>query len=94
MIRVDRLIWDEGNISHIARHKVTPQEVEEVCHGRFLVLDARYGRLLLIGLTKKGRSIAIILDPELKEGVYYPVTARSADRRERSKYAEEMEVKI
>ena len=32
MIRVDRLIWDERNVAHIARHKVMPQEVEEVCH--------------------------------------------------------------
>lgn len=28
------LLWDSGNVAHIARHGVTPQEVEEVASGR------------------------------------------------------------
>ncbi len=31
---IDRLIWDAGNINHIARHSVIPEEVEEVCESR------------------------------------------------------------
>ena len=30
---VGRLIWDPWNIGHIARHDVTPEEVEQVCRG-------------------------------------------------------------
>ena len=33
MIVIRRLIWDSWNITHIARHDVTPDEVEDVCHG-------------------------------------------------------------
>ena len=31
-IVINALIWDEWNKEHIARHGVTPEEVEEVCH--------------------------------------------------------------
>jgi hypothetical protein len=31
MIHIRRLIWDDWNIAHIARHEVSPDEVEEVC---------------------------------------------------------------
>ena len=40
-MRIVRLIWAEDRIEHIARHAVTPAEVEEVCFGRSLVLRAR-----------------------------------------------------
>lgn len=33
MIIVRELIWTERNIDHIARHNVTREEVEQVCHG-------------------------------------------------------------
>ena len=65
---------------------VTRDEVEEVCHGDFIVREAQNGRLMLIGPTHARRVLAVILDPENAEGVYYPVTARPADRRERRIY--------
>lgn len=89
MIRVDRLIWDEGNTAHIARHDVTPKEVEEVCHGQYLVKDAKAGRVMIIGSTKSGRALCIIIDPEAEERIWYPVTARPADKAERKKYTQE-----
>jgi hypothetical protein len=33
--------------------------------------------------------LAVILDPEEEEGVYYPVTARPASRKERRLYREQ-----
>ena len=30
--------------------------------------------------------LAIILDPEPEKGIYYPVTARAASRKERNEY--------
>jgi hypothetical protein len=32
-MKIDELDWDDNNIEHIARHGVTPQEVEDVCYG-------------------------------------------------------------
>ena len=36
-MRIDEFIWNEDRIDHIARHNVTPEEVEETCFGVALV---------------------------------------------------------
>ena len=69
MLIVSRLIWDDWNIAHIARHKVFPDEVEQVCHNKPTTDRSYKGRLRIVGPTKTGRMITIILDPENKEGV-------------------------
>ena len=48
MIVIRRLIWDSWNVAHIARHEVTPDEVEEVCQGEYIVRQTYDERLLLI----------------------------------------------
>ncbi|GAC1545005.1 MAG: hypothetical protein NVS2B7_19570 [Herpetosiphon sp.] len=88
MLVVQRLLWDEWNAVHIARHDVTPQEVEEVCHSGYLALAAHTGRILLIGLTTAGRVLAVVLDPQA-EGAAYVVTARSASKKERQYYRQQ-----
>ena len=89
MIDVRRLVWDEWNVAHIARHDVIPDEVEEACHrGDSYTDEGKKGRIRLIGTTASGRVIAAILDLDDEEGVYYPVTARSASRQERRLYQE------
>ena len=87
---VKRLIWDDWNVSHIARHGVTPEEIEEICHGRHAVRQGYAGRVILIGRTQAGRLVAAILDPDTDEEdvVYFPVTSRPADRKERRIYAQ------
>ena len=85
MILIRRLICDSWNVDHIARHRVTPDEVEEVCHGTPLVQRSYKGRIVLLGPTATGRLLAVILAPEGR-GVYYPVTARPASRKERALY--------
>ncbi|MCC7353964.1 MAG: BrnT family toxin [Anaerolineae bacterium] len=86
---IRRLIWDAWNIAHIARHDVTPDEVEEVCQGRALTFTAHKGRILLIGTTAGARTLAIVLEP-IRPDVYYIVTARPASRKERRLYREAM----
>ena len=86
MIFVRRLIWDPWNVAHIARHQVTPEEVEQVCHGDPLVQVGKVGRTLAFGPTHSGRMLTVVLDSEPAEGFYYPVTARPASRRERAIY--------
>lgn len=80
---VRRLIWDTWNIAHIARHDVIPEEVEEVCHGQPITSQTYKGRLRVVGPTRSRRMLTVILAPTEQPGVYYPVTARPADRKER-----------
>ena len=86
MITVRQLIWEQANIDHIKRHEVTQQEVEEICYNNPVILSGHSNRLMCIGFTKSGRALIVILDPEPIKDVYYPVTARSADRKERLYY--------
>ena len=86
MFLIERLVWDPGNIRHVAGHAVTPGEVEAVCHSDPLTEFGKYGRLLVIGPTGTNRILTVVLDPEGPIGTYYVVTARPASRRERHLY--------
>ncbi len=89
MLLVRRLIWDPWNVAHIARHRVTPDEVEAVCHGRPIVSATYAARLRVVGPSQSGRMVTVILAPRGR-GVYYPVTARPASRPELRRYQEMM----
>jgi len=82
---VQHLRWDTWNENHIARHQVTRDEVEEVCRGPYITREGYSGRIIVIGPSTAGRILAAILEP-VGGGVYYPVTARPASRKERRLY--------
>lgn len=89
------LLWDEHNERHIARHKVTPQEVEEVVwsdEAIFAVDDShRRGRLHVYGPTIAGRLLLVVLDEPTSAGDAYVVTARRLKPREQRDYIEARE---
>jgi uncharacterized DUF497 family protein len=87
MIKVKKLMWDEHNIAHIARHGVTKEEVEQVCYNQHDAAETRDGRILLVGATEARRMLAVVLARK-GDDMYYPVTARPASRKERREYAE------
>ena len=81
MIRVNGLIWDDWNKKHIARHRVTIEEVEEVFLGTFRAVESHRKRIQISGSTRSGRKLTIILSPEdrnltpYENDMYYPITA-------------------
>lgn len=81
MISVNGLVWDEWNREHLARHKISPEEVEEVCNGEYSITESYRKRILIIGKTKKDKKIAIVLSSEDRNlepydnGIYYVITA-------------------
>lgn len=88
MLHIRRLLWDPGNIAHIARHTMTVDEVEEACHGDPITLGSYAGRIIVVGPTQAGRMVAAVLEPEGTDS-YYVVTARSASRKERRYYQQQ-----
>lgn len=82
MVLIKELVWDDFNFNHIVRHEVTKAEVEEACLNIMASFKSRYGRLLVMGQTRRGRMLSLVLD-YIKEGVYYLVTARDSSRKER-----------
>ena len=74
--------WNESNTDHIARHGVTPVEVEEVIAGDPIVLQVQFRngerRVLCAGRTAKGRTIAVVYT--IRKGRVRVVTAFPAKR--------------
>lgn len=85
MVNINRLIWNDWNVAHIARHKVKPKEIEEVCTTKSVTSSTYLGRIRLIGAAHNKKILTVILAPKGK-GVYYPITARPASRKERKLY--------
>ncbi len=92
-MRIKRLVWPEERVDHIARHGVTPGEVEQACFGDAWV---RRGKsegenpvYYVLGQTGAGRYLfcAVIGFPD---GNGYPVTAREMTAREKRRYRQWM----
>lgn len=81
-LTVEEVIWDEFNVSHIAEHNVSVGEVEEICSGKIEAYLGHSNRYMVIGKTKAGRILSVVL-AQKRDGVFYPVTARDAGRKER-----------
>lgn len=81
---------DAENMLHIARHNVTPEEVEEVICGEAFELDVQYEygeeRFPLIGETVRGRILFVIYT--MRSGLLRPVTAYQPDGYLRRSYSE------
>lgn len=88
MVKIDKIIWDEWNVEHIARHGVVPSEVEELLHGSYILRESYRGRLKIVGRTKNGRFLAIAVHEDF-ENSFYLVTARDADLEEQTDYLDE-----
>lgn len=87
MIR--QFLWPEDRIEHIARHRITPEEFEEVCFGPAWVLrrksEGENPVYHVLGQTMSGRYLLCIVIG-FPDGKGYPVTARSMTERERQRY--------
>lgn len=86
---IHELLWPEDRIDHISRHDVSPDEFEEVCFGRSLVLRAKSeGKnpvYHVLGETFSGRHLLCIVI-SFPDGKGYPVTARTMTIREKRRY--------
>ena len=88
-MRIEELLWPRDRIEHIARHAVTPDEVEEVCFGQPLVQRARsFGEnpvYYVLGQTDAGRYLFSVVF-QFPDGNGYPVTARPMTENEKRRY--------
>ena len=89
IMRIHGFIWPQERIEHIARHSVSPDEFEQVCFGKSLVLRARsqgdHPVYYVLGQTAYGRHLfAVVI--VFTDGKGYPVTARAMTDKERRHY--------
>jgi len=88
-MKIHEFIWPEDRIDHIAQHRITPEEVEEICFGQPFVRRAQSKGenpvYYILGRTDAGRYLfcVVILFPD---GIGYPVTARRMTDKENLRY--------
>jgi uncharacterized DUF497 family protein len=72
------IIWNYepgGNVEHIAKHGLTPEDVEAAIQEPLENMISRSsGRPVLTGYTSDGRLIIVVYD-ELDDATIYPITA-------------------
>lgn len=77
------IVWSEESEDHIARHGVTPEEVQEALYTRPRWLAAgRGGTTLVYAMTDVGRCLLVVIAPAL-DGDACVVTARDLNHSER-----------
>lgn len=88
-MKIAKLIWPQERVAHIARHAVTPDEVEEVCFGRSLVLKTRSEGANpvyhVLGQTDAGRYLLCVVI-QFSDGNGYPITARPMTEKEQRRF--------
>ena len=85
-MRIKDIEWDEGTISHIAKHGVEPREVEEACFEMNpFILKARHNRYFALSQAKSGRYLTIIFE-YLGQNKAKIITARAMSESERRSY--------
>ena len=84
-MHLTELEWDDENEGHLARHGVTPEEVEEVLFFNPVVRRTRQGRYLAFNQTLAGRHLLVVF-AYLRDQLARPITARDMDQKERRTY--------
>ena len=86
---IDEFVWPDERVEHIASHGVTPEEVEEVCFGRPLVMRAKSEGAspvyYILGRTEAGRYLFCVVI-QLPDGKGFPVTARPMTDKEKRRF--------
>ena len=88
---IAQFLWPEDRVEHIAKHGVTPEEFEQVCFGRALILRAKARGAnpvyYVLGETDSRRHLFCVVI-EFPGGKGYPVTARDMTTKEKRRYAD------
>ncbi len=85
-MRITNLEWDQENVVHIARHRVGPEEVEELCfHRSPLIERGRGGLYYVTGQTRSGRYLFAVVRT-LGRGMARVITAREMELKEKRRF--------
>lgn len=82
-IKIKKLVWDVYNLEHISKHNVVQDEVEKVAGSIITHKKVKLGRYAIFG--RVGSRILTVIINRKGIGVYYPVTARDAAKKERQR---------
>ena len=86
---IDELEWDDENIGHIARHNVSPKEVEDICFTMHLSEKEGNKRYILSGQTESGRYLNVVIE-RIGGGLFRPITAFDMSESYKARYRKRM----
>ena len=85
-MKITQILWDADSIYHIAKHHVTPEEVEEaIFEGNTIILKGKEKRYIVLSKTVSGRYLTVVVAFKLK-GRVQVITARDMDDKEKQYY--------
>ena len=90
-MNISEFVWNNDIIEHIARHNATPEEVEEICFGKPLIIKSKQPSkginpiYYALGRTESGRYLFVMFI-YFKRGKAMVVTARDMDHDEQKYY--------
>ena len=85
-MEINEFEWDDRNTEHIARHNVSPDEVEDVAFGdEPLIKKGRKGTRYMLGFTIGGRYLFVVYRLKSK-GFARVITAMDMDQKTRKLY--------
>ena len=84
-MKIQSLHWDDANIEHIARHGLSPVDIEDVCFGEHIAFKGRQMRYILYGKTDSGAMIMVVLERLFGQS-FRPITARAMTDKEKHNY--------
>jgi uncharacterized DUF497 family protein len=85
---IKTLVIEADRDEHIAKHNVIIDEVLKVISGDYVYIQGKLDRWLLIGKTKKGRFLTVVVGQRKTKYTYGFVTARPSRKDEKSFYQE------
>ena len=89
MVIINELEWDDENVEHIARHNVSPKEVEDVCFGLYLSEREGNNRYILSGKTEDGRYVNVVVE-RVGKGIFRPITAFEMSEKYKVRYKKQI----
>lgn len=90
MVRISGIDWDRTNHTHVAKHGVTPEEIEDfifVSDYAPLVERAREDRYRVLGRASTGDYRTALVEPT-DDGLFIVLSARTSVDAERKRYDE------
>jgi len=88
-MQIYEFIWPEDRVEHVARHRIRPEEVEEVCFGRALVQRTKSSGTnpvyYVLGQTAAGRYLFCVVI-QFPDGKGFADSARPMTRNEQRRF--------
>jgi len=86
-MKIQNITWDQETVDHIARHAVSPEEVEQVLFNDEdvpIIMRGRENKYLTYGETESGRFLFIVWVSKYRKTRI--VTARNMAKKEKQFY--------